>query len=79
MFKGMEESMSGKTMNKELLVLQQEWLSVCDADGMAGKYSLSRPFSFAVTEQYMRRKRKTSVVMKVTGRYRISSNSTNAM
>ena len=62
MFKGMEESMSGKTMNKELLVLQQEWLSVCDADGMAGKYSLSRPFSFAVTEQYMRSKRRIMII-----------------
>lgn len=49
-------------MNAKLLQLQRQWLAVCHADDMAKKYRLSRPFLFAVTEQYQNSDRRIMIV-----------------
>lgn len=51
-----------KNINSQLLELQMEWLAACAADEMAKKYPLSRPFSFAVTDQYLRSKKRIMIV-----------------
>jgi hypothetical protein len=49
-------------VNERLLNIQKEWLKIIDADEKAKKYPLSRPFSFAVTEQYMQSGKKVMII-----------------
>lgn len=62
MWQTAEEFDLSRNMNEKLLVLQKDWLSICDAEGMAEKYPLSRPFLFGVTEHYMQSKNTIMII-----------------
>ena len=40
-------------INAQLLNLQDEWIKECNAEKMSKEFRLSRPFSYAVTSEYI--------------------------
>lgn len=50
------------SINGDLLRLQEDWLDQFHVSELAEKYSLSRPFSFAVTSQYVESPKRIMIV-----------------
>jgi len=49
-------------INERLLEIQREWIKSCGADEIAKEVRLSRPFSFAVTKEYVKNQNKVMVI-----------------
>ncbi len=56
--------MESKTqcINSQLLERQEEWLKECNADSISKEFRLSRPFSFAITSEYIKSSNRIMIV-----------------